>query len=104
MNVTNLVSFEIVVIGRSTLQLGRELRQRSAPPQLVIGGRDVAASLSTFGQHSPHYVSRVKQDCSVLLCRELDEAQSPEQEHSFDGQQGMTNVLGGARFGQERME
>jgi len=40
----------------------------------------------------------------VLLCRELDEAQSPEQENSLDGQQGMTNVLGGARLGQERIE
>jgi hypothetical protein len=98
MNVTSLASFEIVVIGRSTLQQRGELGQRSAPPQLVIGGRDVAASLSTFGQHPRDYVSRVKQDCSVFLCRELDEAQSPEQEKSFDGQQGMTNVLGGTRF------
>ncbi len=66
--------------------------------------RDVAASLSTFGQHSADYAPRMKQDCSLLFCRELDEAQSPEQEKSFDGQQGMTNVLGGARFGKERIE
>jgi hypothetical protein len=46
----------------------------------------------------------VKQNCSVLRCRELGEAQSPEQEHSFDSQQGMTNVPGGARLGQERIE
>ena len=74
-----------------------EPHRRGAP-------RAVAASLSTFGQHSGDYVSRVKQDCSVLLCRELDEAQSPEQEHSFDGQQSMTNVLGVARLRQERIE
>ena len=63
-----------------------------------------AASLSTFGQHSGDYVSRVKQDCPVLFVRELDEPQSPEQEHPFDSQQGMTNFLGGARFGQVRIE
>jgi hypothetical protein len=40
----------------------------------------------------------------VLLCRELDEAQSSEQEHSFDGQQGMTNVPGGARFRPKRIQ
>ena len=66
--------------------------------------RDVAASLSTFGQHSGDYVSRVKQDCSVLLFRELDEAQSSEQENSFDGQQSMTNILSVTRFRQERIE
>jgi len=40
----------------------------------------------------------------VLLCRELDEAQSPEQEKSFNGQQSVTNVMGVAGFGQERIE
>jgi hypothetical protein len=64
----------------------------------------LAASLSTLCQHPGDDFSRVKQDGPVFLGRELDEAQSPEKEHSFDGQQGMANVLGSAGLGQERIE
>ena len=84
------------------LELPTHVVDRKETKQALDG--DVAASLSTFGQHSGDYISRVKQDCSVLLFRELDEAQSSEQENSFDGQQSMTNILSVTRFGQERIE
>ena len=47
-----------------------------------------------LGQDRDDDIARVQQDGYVLLCRELDEAQSPEQEKSFNGQQSVTNVMG----------
>ena len=47
-----------------------------------------------LGQDRDNDIARVQQDGSVLLCRELDEAQSPEQEKSFNCQQSVTNVMG----------
>jgi len=40
----------------------------------------------------------------MLLRRDLDEAQSSQQENSFDSQQGVTDLMGFARFGQEWIE
>jgi len=37
----------------------------------------------------------------MLLRRDLDEAQSSQQENSFYRQQGVANLVGFARFGQE---
>ena len=56
--------------------------------------KSVAGGCPMLGQDRDNDVARVQQDGFVLLCRELDEAQSPEQEKSFNGQQSVTNVMG----------
>jgi len=56
--------------------------------------KSVAGGCPMLGQDRDNDIARVQQDGSVLLCRELDEAQSPEQEKSFNGQQSVTNVMG----------
>ena len=40
----------------------------------------------------------------MLLHRDLDEAQSSQQENSFDSQKGVADLMGRARFRQERIE
>jgi len=47
-----------------------------------------------LGQDRDNDIARVEQDGFLLVRRELDEAQSPEQEKSFNGQQSVTNVMG----------
>ena len=53
--------------------------------------RGIGASM--FGQRSGDRISRVEQDRSVLLCRDLDKAQSSQQENSFDSQQGVADLM-----------
>ena len=57
-----------------------------------------------FGQRSGDRISRVEQDRFVLFRRDLDEAQSSEQENSFNSQQCVTDLMGLAGFRQERIE
>src|SRR5580704_15193355 len=53
--------------------------------------RGIGASM--FGQRSGDRISRVAQDRSVLFCRDLDKAQSSQQENSLDSQQGVADLM-----------
>ena len=71
-----------------------EQRNRKSGLSASFWSKSVAGGCPMLGQDRDNDIARVQQDGSVLLCRELDEAQSPEQEKSFNGQQSVTNVMG----------
>ena len=56
--------------------------------------KSVAGGCPMLGQDRDNDIARVEQDGFLLVRGELDEAQSPEQEKSFNGQQSVTNVMG----------
>jgi hypothetical protein len=76
------------------------MRTRNAAPVTAEGlsasfwSKSVAGGCPMLGQDRDNDIARVDQDGFLLVRRELDEAQSPEQEKSFNGQQSVTNVMG----------
>ena len=57
-----------------------------------------------LGQHRDDDIARVEQDGFLLVRRDLDEAQSSEQENSFNGQQCVTDFVNLAAFRSKRIE
>ena len=59
-----------------------------------IWSKGIADGCPMLGQDRDNDLARVEQYGFLLVCRELDEALSPEQEKSFNRQQSVTNVMG----------
>ena len=57
-----------------------------------------------LGQHRDDDVARVEQDGFLFVRRDLDEAQSSEQENSFNSQQCVTDFMRIAAFRSKRIE
>jgi predicted GNAT family N-acyltransferase len=57
-----------------------------------------------LGQRSDNDIARVEQDGFQLVRRELNQAQSSEQEYSFDSQQRLTDFLKLAGFRSKRIQ